>query len=77
MTVTPFSSVTTVSVDVSEEDMSVDIEDIEDIMVELAVTGASVEIPGTVGLAPEQQGTKIRLKTSLLNISIKARVLYD
>ena len=55
MTVTPFSSVTTVSVDVPDEDESVDIVD----MVELAVgsTGASVGIPGTVGLAPEQQGT--------------------
>jgi hypothetical protein len=76
VTVTPLSSVTTVSVDVSEEDMSVDI---EDSMVELAVgsTGASVEIPGTVGLAPEQQGTKISLKKSLLIFSIKARVLYD
>jgi len=72
VTVTPFSSVTTASVDVSEEDEDIvdsieeDIVDSieEDIVVGLAVgsTGASVGIPGTVGLAPEQQETRIMLK---------------
>ena len=50
-----------------------------DAIVELAVgsTGASVGIPGTVGLAPEQQVTKIKYeKLSFLIISIQADVLY-
>ena len=64
MTVTPFSSVTTASVDVSEEDEDIVDSIEEDIVVGLAVgsTGASVGIPGTVGLAPEQQETRIMLK---------------